>query len=62
MRLHQSNELRSIALVEIISNLTNSHLANDVVKEWGNVTHVAGGEHRVEDFALAFVDVTDRGE
>ena len=56
MQLHQSNKLCSVVLVEI-SKMTNSHLDNDVVQDWGNDTHVASGEHKVEDFALAFVSV-----
>ena len=57
-RLHQSNKLRSVVLVEIISKMTDSHLDNDiVVQDWGNVMHLASGEHKVEDFALAFVSV-----
>ena len=57
LRLHQSNELHSVALVEIISKMTNSHLDNVIIQDWGNITHVASGEHKVEDFALAFVSV-----
>ena len=57
LRLHQSNEQCSVVLVEIISKMTNSHLDNNVVQDWGNITHVASGEHKVEDLALAFVSV-----
>ena len=37
--------------------MTNSHLDNDVVQDWGNIMHVASGKHKVEDLALAFVSV-----
>ena len=44
-------------LVEIISKMTNSHLDNDIIQDWGNIMHVASGEHKVEDFVVAFVSV-----
>ena len=32
--------------------MANSHLDNDiVVQDWGSVTHVASGEHKVEDLS-----------
>ena len=38
--------------------MTDSHLDNNIIiQDWGNVTHLASGEHKVEDFALAFVSV-----
>ena len=37
--------------------MTHTHLDNNVVQDWGNITHVASGEHKVEDLALVFVSV-----